>query len=362
MSGVSLPPFGLTFQKSLDQSGVRRRISKQQKGAPLLNTDQLSLLLSLLAIGVCQKAEAQGTEAELVITAQNNFGEVTQLILSDGKLYILTGGCELQFVRLATDADLAAIAALTPISLPEAGLDLFLISAADMAGAAVSSFCLNSDPVSEFVDQVRHQDEGAVSLTGMLAAGLGLLAGLGGGFGGGGGGGQASEQTSLSVSASDSASDAVSVKTNYDSNRSYIELAEGAYNDEDSLSTGLRLSATDSRGEPVSNLKVSDPRFEVRDGTLSIKKDTTFDFEADSLEDISVRTSPPLFGRVEEVRGFEVTVTGEDGFSQTLEIVITDKDDYPQELSLSTQTGQADNTEISARQWRSGHPDQRIRR
>ena len=141
------------------------------------------MLLSLLAIGVYQKAGAQDTDAELIITAQNNFGEVTQLILSDGKLYILTAGCELQFVRVATPADLAAINALSPLSLPEAGLDIFLISVADMAGADVSSFCLNSDPVSEFVDQIRYQDDGAVSLTGMLAAGLGILAGLGGGFG-----------------------------------------------------------------------------------------------------------------------------------------------------------------------------------
>ena len=159
------------------------------------------MLLSLLAIGVYQKAGAQDTDAELIITAQNNFGEVTQLILSNGKLYILTAGCELQFVRVATPADLAAINALSPLSLPEAGLDIFLISVADMAGADVSSFCLNSDPVSEFVDQIRYQDEGAVSLTGMLAAGLGILAGLGGGFGGGGGSGQASDQTSFRMAA-----------------------------------------------------------------------------------------------------------------------------------------------------------------
>ena len=70
-----------------------RQPSKVRRRKPaLLSTEQLSLLLSLLAIGVYQKAEAQGTEAELIITAQNNFCEVTQLILSRGKLYILTGG------------------------------------------------------------------------------------------------------------------------------------------------------------------------------------------------------------------------------------------------------------------------------
>ena len=166
MSGVSLPPFELSLNKSFFQDKLRQPITASRRSAPLLSTEQISLLLSLLAIGVYQKAGAQDTDAELIITAQNNFGEVTQLILSNGKLYILTAGCELQFVRVATPADLAAINALSPLSLPEAGLDIFLISVADMAGADVSSFCLNSDPVSEFVDQIRYQDEGAVSLTG----------------------------------------------------------------------------------------------------------------------------------------------------------------------------------------------------
>ena len=201
MSDVSLPPFELSLNKSFFQDKLRQPITASRRSAPLLSTEQISLLLSLLAIGVYQKAGAQDTDAELIITAQNNFGEVTQLILSDGKLYILTAGCELQFVRVATPADLAAINALSPLSLPEAGLDIFLISVADMAGADVSSFCLNSDPVSEFVDQIRYQDEGAVSLTGMLAAGLGILASLGGGFGGSGGSGQASDQTSFRMAA-----------------------------------------------------------------------------------------------------------------------------------------------------------------
>ena len=135
MSGVSLPPFDLTLNKSLFQDKLRDPAGTKKHTVPLLSTEQISLLLSLLAIGVYQKAEAQGTEAELIITAQNNFGEVTQLILSGGKLYILTGGCELQFVRVATPADLAAISALSPLSLPEAGLDIYLVSAADMAGA-----------------------------------------------------------------------------------------------------------------------------------------------------------------------------------------------------------------------------------
>ena len=46
----------------------------------MLSTEQLRLLFSLLTIGAYQKSEAQGTEAELIMTAQNNFGEVTQLI------------------------------------------------------------------------------------------------------------------------------------------------------------------------------------------------------------------------------------------------------------------------------------------
>ena len=92
MSGVSLPPLELSTNKSLLQEQLRQPSKARRRKPSLLSTEQLSLLLSLLAIGVYQKAEAQGTEAELIITAQNNFGEVTQLILSGGKLYILTGG------------------------------------------------------------------------------------------------------------------------------------------------------------------------------------------------------------------------------------------------------------------------------
>ena len=156
MSGVSLPPLELSTNKSLLQEQLRQPSKGRRRKPSLLSTEQLSLLLSLLAIGVYQKAEAQDTEAELIITAQNNFGEVTQLILSGGKLYILTGGCELQFVRVATPADLAAINALSPLSLPKAGLEVYLVSAAQMDSADVSDYCLNSDPVSEFVDQIRH--------------------------------------------------------------------------------------------------------------------------------------------------------------------------------------------------------------
>ena len=235
MSGVSLPPLELSTNKSLLQEQLRQPSKARRRKPSLLSTEQLSLLLSLLAIGVYQKAEAQGTEAELIITAQNNFGEVTQLILSGGKLYILTGGCELQFVRVATPADLAAINELSPLSLPEAGLEVYLVSAAQIDNADVSDYCLNSDPVSEFVDKTRHQDEGAVSFTGMLAAGLGLLAGLGGGFGGGGGGGQARDLSSLSVTATEEGNSVASVRQNAADNRSYLEINEGVYDDVDEL-------------------------------------------------------------------------------------------------------------------------------
>ena len=238
MSGVSLPPLELSTNKSLLQEQLRQPSKARRRKPSMLSTEQLSVLLSLLAIGVYgvyQKAEAQGTEAELIITAQNNFGEVTQLILSGGKLYILTGGCELQFVRVATPADLAAINELSPLSLPEAGLEVYLVSAAQMDSADVSDYCLNSDPVSEFVDQTRHQDEGAVSFTGMLAAGLGLLAGLGGGFGGGGGGGQARDLSSLSVTATEEGNSVASVRQNAADNRSYLEINEGVYDDVDEL-------------------------------------------------------------------------------------------------------------------------------
>ena len=85
-----------------------------------------------------------------------------------------------------------------------------------------------------FFDQTRHQNEGAVSFTGMLAAGLGLLAGLGGGFSGGGGG-QARDLSSLSVTATEEGNSVASVRQNAADNQSYLEINEGVYDDVDEL-------------------------------------------------------------------------------------------------------------------------------
>ena len=70
MSGVSLPPFELSLNKSFFQDKLRQPITASRRSAPLLSTEQISLLLSLLAIGVYQKAGAQDTDADLIITAQ----------------------------------------------------------------------------------------------------------------------------------------------------------------------------------------------------------------------------------------------------------------------------------------------------
>ena len=222
---------------------------------------------------------------------------------------------------------------------------MYLVSAAQMDSTDVSAYCLNSDPVSEFVDQIRHQDEGAVSLTGMLAAGLRLLAGLGGGFGGGGGGGQARDLSSLSVTATEAGNSVASVRQNAADNRSYLEIDEGIYDDVDELDTGIRISATNSRGEAVSNLRVNDDRFEVRDGTLFIREGAEFDHEDDTLEEIDIQTS--VFSRARQEQALRLTLTGDGGFQRELDIVIRDADDYPVSLSLSAETGVADNTAMS---------------
>ena len=80
MSGVSPPPLELSTNKSLLQEQLRQPSKARKRKTSMLSTEQLRLLFSLLTIGAYQKSEAQGTEAELIMTAQNNFGEVTQLI------------------------------------------------------------------------------------------------------------------------------------------------------------------------------------------------------------------------------------------------------------------------------------------
>jgi len=124
---------------------------------------------------------------EIVLTTQNQYGTVSQLLIRDGVLYLLDEVCNLVLIRQLSECDIAAIRALSFLSADEVGLHLQLISYAPLNGADISNFCVASDPVSSFITNIRQEDADSINIAGMLAGGLGLLLGLGGAGGGGGG-------------------------------------------------------------------------------------------------------------------------------------------------------------------------------
>ena len=143
----------------------------------------LPLLLMLAASLANRSANAQ-QETDLngvIITAQNQFGTVSQLTIRDGVLYLLEDGCNLVQIRQLTDADIAAIQALSLLTVEEVGLHLQLVSYAPMGSADLSEFCVSSDPVSSFITSIRQDDSDSSSFARLLAGGLGLLLGLAGG-------------------------------------------------------------------------------------------------------------------------------------------------------------------------------------
>lgn len=166
---------------------LENRAAKIFQHSRWLNDLSLPLLLMLAASLANRPANAQQSAElnEVILTAQNQFGTVSQLIIRDGILYLLEDGCNLTQIRQLSDADIAAIQALSLLTVEEVGLHLQLVSYAPMGGADLSEFCVSSDPVSSFITSIRQDDSESSNFAGLLAGGLGLLLGLAGGGGGG---------------------------------------------------------------------------------------------------------------------------------------------------------------------------------
>ena len=94
---------------------LENRAAKIFQHSRWLNDLSLPLLLMLATSLANRPAQAQQS-ADLngvIITAQNQFGTVSQLIIRDGILYLLEDGCNLNQIRQLSDADIAAIQALS---------------------------------------------------------------------------------------------------------------------------------------------------------------------------------------------------------------------------------------------------------
>lgn len=155
------------------------------KKSPWLNDISLPLLLLLTGQTAALPANAR-QEASLdniIITAQNQFGTVSQLTIRDGVLYLLEEGCHLVMIRQLGADDISSIRALANLRAEEVGLHLQLISYAPLSDADISEFYVASDPLTAFITRIRQEDSDSSNLAGMLAGGLGLLLGLAGGGG-----------------------------------------------------------------------------------------------------------------------------------------------------------------------------------
>lgn len=153
------------------------------KKSPWLNDISLPLLLLLAGQIAARPANAR-QEASLdniIITAQNQFGTVSQLTIRDGVLYLLEEGCHLVMIRQLGADDISSIRALANLRAEEVGLHLQLISYAPLSDADISEFYVASDPLTAFITRIRQEDSDSSNLAGMLAGGLGLLLGLAGG-------------------------------------------------------------------------------------------------------------------------------------------------------------------------------------
>jgi len=151
------------------------------KKSPWLNDISLPLLLLLAGQIAARPANAR-QEASLdniIITAQNQFGTVSQLTIRDGVLYLLEDGCHLVMIRQLGADDISSIRALANLRAEEVSLHLQLVSYAPLSDADISEFCVASDPLTAFITRIRQEDSDSSN----LAGGLGLLLGLAGGGG-----------------------------------------------------------------------------------------------------------------------------------------------------------------------------------
>ena len=310
---------------------LQNRAARLFKKSPWLNDISLPLLLLLAGQIAARPANAR-QEASLdniIITAQNQFGTVSQLTIRDGVLYLLEEGCHLVMIRQLGADDTSSIRALANLRAEEVGLHLQLISYAPLSDADISEFCVASEPLTAFITRIRQEDSDSSNLAGMLAGGLGLLLGLAGG-GGGGGGGPAPDRTAFTLSG-DGQSNAEEESFALGASASgsaaspdSLSILEGMYGEEEDSSdvaTGIEAEATDRDGNDISTITSSDDRFIVTNGEIRIKKGTVFNYETDE-------------------KSFDVTLTAG---SQTkiLHVTLTDRiltEDVEQELSLAKRT------------------------
>lgn len=130
------------------------------KKSPWLNDISLPLLLLLAGqiAALPANARQEASLDNIIITAQNQFGTVSQLTIRDGVLYLLKEGCHLVMIRQLGADDISSIRALANLRAEEVGLHLQLISYAPLSDADISEFCVASEPLTAFITRIRQED------------------------------------------------------------------------------------------------------------------------------------------------------------------------------------------------------------
>lgn len=316
MTGILVSKSRYQNSKTLSLTpSLENRAAKVFQQRSWLNDLSLPLLLMLAGSLASRPAHAQQETPlnDIAVTAQNQFGTASQLLIKDGVLYLIEDGCNLVMIRKLSDEDIAAIRALSTLSADEVGLHLQLVSYAPITVSELSEFCVASDPVSAFVNRIREDDGDSSSIAGFLAGGLGLLLGLAGG--GGGGSGRAN------LASFDFSSDPkIKIAALDNETQNVLILAEGNHDSETKdIATGIKVTITNSDGStvPVADISLSEGNDNEEDNLFILKKGQIYIKEGTPEKD---KTKFDF----ESKPSFELIISG-GGQKQTLKVEITDK-------------------------------------
>ena len=316
MTGILVSKSRYQNSKTLSLSpSLENRAAKVFQQRSWLNDLSLPLLLMLAGSLASRPAHAQQETPlnDIAVTAQNQFGTASQLLIKDGVLYLIEDGCNLVMIRKLSDEDIAAIRALSTLSADKVGLHLQLVSYAPITVSELSEFCVASDPVSAFVNRIREDDGDSSSIAGFLAGGLGLLLGLAGG--GGGGSGRANL-----ASFDFSCDPKIKIAALDNETQNVLILAEGNHDSETKdIATGIKVTITNSDGStvPVADISLSEGNDNEEDNLFILKKGQIYIKEGTPEKD---KTKFDF----ESKPSFELIIS-RGGQKQTLKVEITDK-------------------------------------
>ena len=155
---TSTPPTAKTStkppSKPTSTPSSKPKSSPPPPRAPLESASpDLSILFLLLLSGLPIRtalAQDHSPPTDLLIAlSETQPGTITQLIIKDNTLHLLTSGCSPQFLRDLTPSDIAHLKSPdATLTLPEARLELEIVSTTPIAPGNVANYCVKGADVS----------------------------------------------------------------------------------------------------------------------------------------------------------------------------------------------------------------------